>query len=49
LKWILKDVYEDVDWFHLAEDRAVIASCECNNKLSVSVKVGEFLDWLSDC
>jgi hypothetical protein len=39
-----------VDWIHLAQDRGPVAgSCEHGNEPSVSIKGGEFLDWLNDC
>jgi len=33
-----------MDWIELTQDRQLADACECGNKLSGSVKCGEFLD-----
>ena len=35
---------EGMDWIKLAQDRDVMATCECSNEPSGSIKCGEFLD-----
>jgi hypothetical protein len=38
-----------VDWIHLGQDRVlVVGSSENGNEPPDSIKVREFLDWLSD-
>ena len=39
-----------IDWMKLAQDTGygqVAGTCECGNEPSVSIKCGEFLDWLN--
>jgi len=39
-----------MDWIDLAQDRdRCVGTCECGNEPSVSVKFGEFLDYLRNC
>jgi hypothetical protein len=39
--------FGDVDWIHLAHDMDLAGSCEHENEPCVSIKCGEFLDYLS--
>jgi hypothetical protein len=35
-----------MDWIELAQDRQIACTCECGNKISGSIKCGEFLNYL---
>jgi uncharacterized membrane protein len=49
LKWILQK-YDRMIWTGIIRliTGSVAVSCEHNNKLSSSIEVREFIDWLSD-
>jgi hypothetical protein len=45
LIWIVRKGVGDMDWIDLVQDRdRWLGTCECGNKLSGSIKCGEFLD-----
>jgi len=35
-----------MDWINVAQDRDVAGTCKCDNEHLVSIKCGEFLDYL---
>jgi hypothetical protein len=46
LNWIFRKC-DDEGWIGYAAGQGqVVGSCECGNEPSVSMKCGEFLDWL---
>ena len=45
IKINLREVgWESIDWIDLAQDREAAVSCKCVNKLSDSIKCGEFFE-----
>jgi len=50
LRWIIRKWDEGMDWIDMAERYGQVGgSCESGNKPSVSMKSGEFLDYLRHC
>jgi hypothetical protein len=50
LRWIFRKWDGGMDWIDLAEKWGQVAgSCECSKEPSVSMKSGEFLDYLIHC
>jgi hypothetical protein len=49
LKWIFRSGMWGMKWIGLAQNRDVAGNCECGYEPLVSIKCGEFLDYLRNC